>query len=454
MQEKLLAIRQFYNSGATRSYNFRLQQLKALKTIIKTYEAEIFNALFADLKKSPEEAYSSEIALVLNELNNFIKHLKKWMQPTSVGSNLTNFPSSNKIYHDPRGIVLIIGPWNYPFQLLMLPLVGAIAGGNCAVLKPSELAPATAEIIKKIIGEIFPTNYILQVDGEGETVIPNMMNNFRFDHIFFTGSVVVGKIINQLAAKELIPVTLELGGKSPAVVEFDANIEVTAKRLVMGKLLNAGQTCIAPDYLLVHQSIKEKLLAEIKKQIPLFYGNNISNSYEYGKIINERRFKKLISYLNNGTIIYGGKYDQSKLFISPTLIENVPFDAPLMQEEIFGPILPIFTFNTKEEALAIINKNQNPLAFYLFTTGNSNKWWIENLAFGGGCINTTLFHITNAKLPFGGVGNSGIGAYHGKYSFDIFTHAKPVLKSPNWIDPSIKYPPFKGKLKWLKILMR
>lgn len=454
MQEKLSALSNFYNSRETRSYDFRIKQLKNLQSAIKIREQEILQALYIDLRKSPEEAYSSEIGLVLVELRLFIRKLKSWMRPTYVGSNLINFPSSSKVYHDPHGVVLIIGPWNYPFQLLMLPLIGAIAGGNCAVVKPSELAPATSAIIKEIITTVFEENHVLHVEGDGATVIPDLMNNFRFDHVFFTGSVAVGKIIYQLAAKELIPVVLELGGKSPAVVEFDANIKITAKRIIMGKLLNVGQTCIAPDYLLVHQSIKERLVEELIVQIENFYGKDAINNEEYGKIINEKRFDKLTSYLKDGTVIYGGKYDRSKLFISPTIIDNVPFGAPLMQEEIFGPILPIFTFNTQEEALAIIQKNPNPLAFYVFSASNLYKWWIDKLAFGGACINNVLYHITNDKLPFGGVGNSGVGAYHGKYSFHTFTHAKPVLKSSTLLDPSLKYPPFKGKLKWLKMIIR
>jgi len=333
--------------------------------------------------------------------------------------------------------------------------VGAIAGGNCAILKPSELAPATAAVIEKIITGIFPPDYVKVAQGDGAVIIPAMMNAFRFDHVFYTGSIPVGKIIYQLAAKDLVPVTLELGGKSPVIVEADADLEVAARRITLGKFLNTGQTCIAPDYLLVHTSVKDKLVEKIKKSIQQFYGADASTSYDYGKIINERRFDKLISYLDQGNIICGGQSDKEKLFIAPTLIENVSMDSALMKEEIFGPLLPVHSFTTTEEAMQIVQQNANPLAFYLFTASkNKEREWIDAIPFGGGCINNTDWHFTNHHLPFGGVGGSGLGVYHGKFSFDTFTRQKAVLKTPTWFDPNIKYPSFKGRLGLFKRLIR
>ena len=451
----LSAARSYFNSGATRSYEFRKAQLQKFKKAILANEAQINQALYTDLKKSPEEAWASELGLLMAEINVTLKHLHKWMQPVSAGTDLVNLPSSSKIYRDPLGVVLIIAPWNYPLQLLLIPLVGAIAGGNCAVIKPSELAPATAAIIEKIITEAFAPEHVKLVQGDGATVIPAMMNEFRFDHVFYTGSIPVGKIIYQLAAKDLVPVTLELGGKSPAIVEADANLAAAARRIVLGKFLNVGQTCIAPDYLLVHASIKNELVEKIKKEIANFYGADASNSYDYGKIINERRFDKLVSYLTQGDIICGGQHDKEKLFIAPTLLENVSMDAALMKEEIFGPLLPVHNFTTTEEAMQLVQQNANPLAFYLFTSSAAKeKEWMDAIPFGGGCINNTDWHFTNHHLPFGGVGNSGMGAYHGKFTFETFTRQKPVLKTPTWFDPSIKYPSFKGRLGLFKRLIR
>ncbi|HTE12764.1 MAG TPA: aldehyde dehydrogenase [Chitinophagaceae bacterium] len=451
----LFAARNYFNSGVTRSYESRKAQLQKLKQVILANEDAINQALYQDLKKSPEEAYASELGLLLAEINVTLKNLRQWMQPVNAGTDLVNLPSSSKIYRDPLGVVLIISPWNYPLQLLLIPLVGAIAGGNCAIIKPSELAPATATIIEKIITEVFPPEFVKVVQGDGARVIPEMMNAFRFDHVFYTGSIPVGKIIYQLAAKDLVPVTLELGGKSPAIVEAGASLSCAARRIVLGKFLNVGQTCIAPDYLLVHASVKNELVEKMKRCIQQFYGADAASSYDYGKIINERRFNKLVSYLDQGDIICGGQHDKSKLFIAPTLIENVSLDAPLMTEEIFGPLLPVFSFTTTEEAMQVVNRNANPLAFYLFTSSkNKEREWINAVSFGGGCINNADWHFTNHHLPFGGVGNSGMGAYHGKFTFNTFTRQKPVLKTPTWFDPAIKYPSFKGKLRLFKWIIR
>jgi len=452
---QLVSMRNYFESGSTRPYAFRIEQLKKLKQALLNHEQEIYDALYKDLKKSKEESYASELGLLLAEINVTIKNLRRWMQPQSAKTDLVNLPSRSKIYRDPLGVVLIIAPWNYPLQLLLIPLVGAIAGGNCAVVKPSELAPATSSIINEIISEIFSTQYIEVAEGDGAAIIPLMMDSFRFDHIFYTGSITVGKIIYGLAAKKLVPVTLELGGKSPAIVEADADLSVAANRIVLGKFLNVGQTCIAPDYLLVHESIKEKLVEKLKIQISKFYTQDASTSYDYGKIINERRFDKLISYLSQGTILSGGQYDKPTLFIAPTLMDNIRPGAPIREEEIFGPILPIYSFKSMDEAVEIVKENANPLAFYLFTKSKKKEGeWISRVSFGGGCVNNTDWHFTNHHIPFGGVGNSGLGAYHGKYTFDTFTRLKPVMKTPAWFDPSIKYPPFKGKLKLFKWIIR
>ncbi|MDQ6762883.1 MAG: aldehyde dehydrogenase family protein, partial [Bacteroidota bacterium] len=418
------------------------------------YDAEINAALYADLKKSKEETWATETGLLMAEIKNAKKNLHKLMAPEKVSTGLVTFPSSAKIYRDPLGVVLIIAPWNYPLQLLLIPLVGAIAAGNCAVLKPSELAPFTEKIITKIIEEIFPENYVKVVSGNGAEVVPEMINDFRFDHIFYTGSTTVGKAIYKLAANDLVPVTLELGGKSPCIVYEDADIKVAAKRIVLGKFLNAGQTCIAPDYILVHEKVKNELLDEMKEAIQNFYTVDPASSNDYGKIINENRFNKLLSYLQNSEIFFGGKSDISSLYIEPTILVNVSMNDAVLKEEIFGPILPVVSFETTEEAMEKVQHNPNPLAFYLFTKDKAvEKEWIKKIPFGGGCVNNTVWHFTNENLPFGGIGNSGIGAYHGKNTFNLFSHAKPVLKSSTGIDPSLKYPPFKGKMKWFKKLI-
>jgi aldehyde dehydrogenase (NAD+) len=448
-------MRAYFQSGATRSYAFRKQQLLLLRDAILKNEKEIYAALYQDLKKAPEEVYAAEIGMVLMEIRTALKNLRKQTRPVRAGTNLLNLPSSSKIMHDPLGVVLIIAPWNYPFQLLFSPLVGAIAGGNAVMLKPSELAPACASLMEKMIQEIFPRNYISMVCGEGAELIPPMIRNFRFDHIFYTGATAVGKIIYQLAAEQLIPVTLELGGKNPAVVEKDADLWIAAKKIAMGKFLNAGQTCVAPDYLLVHASVREEFLKKLCETITRFFGEDPEAGGNYGKIINENRFDQLLGYLNEGRIVFGGRHDREKLFITPTILEDIPAGAALMKQEIFGPVLPVFIYETMEEALALIALNPSPIAFYLFTQNRqTEKKWLENVSFGGGCVNNTLWHLSNHHLPFGGIGDSGIGAYHGIHSFYRFTHAKPVMKTPRWFDPAIKYPPFAGKMKWFKRLIR
>jgi aldehyde dehydrogenase (NAD+) len=455
MQIDLPAMRRHFQSGAVMAYVQRRKQLKLLKDSLLKYEQDIAAALYSDLKKSREESYGTETGLVIAELSTTLRHLRHWMQPRRTSTNLVNLPSSSRIYRDPLGVVLIIAPWNYPLQLALVPLIGAIAGGNCAVIKPSEHAPSIAALLEKMLSEIFPPEYIRVVQGDGAEVVRNLMQSFRWDHVFFTGSIPVGRAVYQMAANQLTPVTLELGGKSPVIVEKDADIRLAAKRIVLGKFINAGQTCIAPDYLLVHRDVRDELIEALRAVIKTFYGPRPEESEDYAKIIHAKRFDTLAGYLSQGRITAGGRTDRARLFIEPTLMEDVPTDSPLMQDEIFGPILPIFTYSEMEEALAMVRHQPDPLAFYLFTKdAGLERTWLERYSFGGGCINNTVWHFANHHLPFGGVGYSGMGAYHGKYSFEAFTHAKAVMRTPGWIDPALKYPPYKGKLKWFRWFFR
>ncbi len=447
-------LRSYFMTGATQPYEYRLLQLERLKKAVLEHEKQLYEALYADLKKTDEDAWATEIGFFLSELNHTIKHLKDWMEPKSVATNLVNMPSTSYTVQEPLGVVCIIAPWNYPFQLLFTPLIGAIAGGNCAVLKPSEFAPATAAIMQKIIHALFPENYIQYLEGEGGVVLPPLLTQNRFDHIFYTGSTAVGKIIYKYAAEQLVPVTLELGGKSPAVITSDANLRVAARRLANPKFSNCGQMCIAPDYILVPSELKDKLIKELIIAIQSFYGKDAEASEHYGKIINDKQWLRITSYLGDGEIVYGGKSNREKLFIEPTIMTGVSADAKIMQEEIFGPILPILTYESNDEALAVINKNPNPLAFYVFTENKADEqYWLTNVPSGGACVNNATMHITNHDLPFGGRGFSGTGGYHGKQSFDTFTHTKSVLKTTTWIDPGFKYPPYKGKAWLLKRLI-
>jgi aldehyde dehydrogenase (NAD+) len=448
-------LRQYFNSGHTRAYSFRREQLKKLKASILNHEEDLYEALYKDLKKSREETWVTETGMVIAELNAATSNLKSWMRPQRATTNLLNLPSHSRVMKEPLGVVLIIGPWNYPFQLLINPLIGAIAAGNCVVLKPSEFAPATDAVMKKIIEDVFPPEYILYVQGEGQVVVPEMMNHFSFDHVFYTGSTTVGKIIYKMAAEKLTPVTLELGGKSPCIVESDANIKIAARRITMTKFSNAGQMCVAPDYVLVHESVKDRFVNAMKETIQKFYGDKPEESYNYGKIINEKQFNRITGYLAAGTKLHGGRMDKEKLFIEPTLLTDIPAGAPVMQDEIFGPVLPIIGFESKEEALQVINRHPNPLSMYVYTSSRQKEnEWLEAVPAGGGCVNNSSWHLTNHHLPFGGRGFSGMGNYHGKYSFDTFSHKKAVMKTPTWFDPNIKYPPLKGRLKLFKWVIR
>jgi aldehyde dehydrogenase (NAD+) len=455
IQEQLQQQRNYFNTGATKSNTFRRGQLIKLKKAILLHEEALYEALDKDLKKSKEECWVTELGMVLSELKFITNHLDSWMEAEPVSTNLVNMPSSSKVVSEPLGVVLIIGPWNYPFQLLFNPLIGAIAAGNCVALKPSEFAIATDAIMHKIISSTFESQYISYHSGDGAKIVPEMMNHFRFDHVFYTGSTAVGKIIYKMAAEHLVPTTLELGGKSPCIVDADVNIKVAAKRIAMTKFSNCGQMCVAPDYVLVHQSKKDELIAALQNIIPKFFTTDASTSYNYGKIINVKQFDRLSTYLQQGKIVYGGHTNKERLYIEPTIITDVNSNDTIMKDEIFGPILPIIAYHTEAEALAIIALNSNPLAFYVFTNSRKKEtFWLNNVSFGGGCVNNASWHLTNHHLPFGGRGFSGTGNYHGKFSFDIFSHKKAIMKTPTWFDPSIKYPPLKGKLKIFKWLIR
>jgi aldehyde dehydrogenase (NAD+) len=445
----------FFQSGATLPVSFRLDQLKKLRTAVVAHDAAIVKALHQDLRKSEFESFGSEIGQVLKDIDFSIKHLASWAKPRRVSTPLMFFPSSSRIHRDPLGNVLIIAPWNYPFLLAISPLISAIAGGNTAILKPSEEAPATAAIIDQIITSIFPSSYVTVVQGIGGEVIPEMMKAFRFDHVFFTGSTAVGQKIMELAATKIVPVTLELGGKSPCIVDASANISYAAKKIVWSKIMNAGQTCVAPDYLMVHHSVKEALIQEIIAQLKKMLGDNPQKSEDFGRIINKKRFSRLVSYLGEGKVLAGGMVDEDDLYIEPTLLEDVQDDALVMQEEIFGPLLPVFTFQTKEEVVERIQKNPSPLSLYLYAEDPAvQDYFMTQLRFGGGCINNGIIHLGNPHLPFGGVGPSGTGQYHGRFGFDTFTRPKAVLHSPSCFDVPVWYAPYKGKAALLRKIFK
>ncbi|WP_282071683.1 aldehyde dehydrogenase [Polaribacter atrinae] len=439
--KNIAAHKAFFSSHKTKDIGFRLTQLKKLKKAIFQYQEKIETALWLDLHKSPEEAYLTEISIVVGEIDNHIKHLKKWAAPKRVTSPLHLIPASSKIIYEPLGTALIVAPWNYPFQLLINTLVGAISAGCCSVLKPSPDTPTVAKVMEDMISEHFDSSYISVVHGGRET--NTILFAQRFDIIFFTGSPKVGKVVMKAAAENLTPVVLELGGKSPCIVDADANIDIAAKRIIWGKLINAGQTCIAPDYLFAHASIKAQLLDKIAENIKLMYGDDIKQSRFYPRIVNEKAVERLSGLLKQGKIHTGGEINLKEKFIAPTIIDNVQPDFLIMQEEIFGPILPVMSFNHIEEAINYINKNEKPLAFYYFGKNKKAKEVLAKTSSGGACINDTLMHVSNHNLPFGGVGNSGLGNYHGQDSFFAFSHKRAVVTNPTWIDLPLKYVPFK-----------
>ena len=431
---------------------YRRETLKKLLYNIQKSEDLIVKALYDDFKKPEFEAVLTETNYVISELKDTIKNIKKWSRPKRVFPSLLNFPSTDYIYKEPYGNVLVISPWNYPFQLALCPLISAVAAGNRVILKPSELTPHTSAVIAKIIQKTFHISHVEVVEG-GLDVSTQLLSQ-RWDYIFFTGSVAVGKIVAKAAAENLTPVTLELGGKNPCIIDESADLKLAAKRIVWGKFINAGQTCIAPDYILVQKNMKINFVSFLIEEIIKAYGKKMEKSPDFARIINTKNWLRLDSMIDGSKVIFGGETDADKLFISPTLIEEPSLDSLVMKEEIFGPILPILTYETENDIRNVINRYEKPLAFYVFSENNSfAKKLITHYSFGGGCINDTVIQFSNKRLPFGGVGHSGIGAYHGKFSFDLFSHHKSVVKKGNWLDLPMRYAPYKDKLASIKRLL-
>lgn len=437
--------REYFKTGATLSYKFRLNALKKLKEAIIRNEKEIMNALFLDLGKSATESYMCEVGMVLSELKYAIRHLKKWIKRDRVTTPIAQFPSKSFIVKEPLGVVLVMSPWNYPFMLAIDPLIGAIGAGNCVVVKPASYAKNTSLVIKKLLGECFDERYVSVVLGGREE--NSALLEQRFDYIFFTGSVSVGKFVAEKASKNLTPVTLELGGKSPCVIDKTANLKISARRLAFGKFLNVGQTCVAPDYLLIEKSVKEEFLKYFKAEIVKMFGEEPLKNESYGKIINEKHFNRICRLIDKDKVIFGGESDEESQKIAPTILDNVTLDDACMKEEIFAPILPVITYEKVEEAINIISKFEKPLALYLFSTDKVtiNKF-LNTVPYGGGCVNDTIIHLATTKMGFGGVGYSGYGSYHGKRSFLLFSHEKSIVKKSPSIDLPIRYQPY-SKLK-------
>ncbi|HDA6543289.1 TPA: aldehyde dehydrogenase [Staphylococcus aureus] len=455
IEQKFYDSKAFFNTQQTKDISFRKEQLKKLNKAIKSYESDILEALYTDLGKNKVEAYATEIGITLKSIKNARKELKNWTKTKNVDTPLYLFPTKSYIKKEPYGTVLIIAPFNYPFQLVFEPLIGAIAAGNTAIIKPSELTPNVARVIKRLINETFDANYIEVIEGgieETQTLI-----HLPFDYVFFTGSENVGKIVYQAASENLVPVTLEMGGKSPVIVDETANIKVASERICFGKFTNAGQTCVAPDYILVHESVKDDLITALSKTLREFYGQNIQQSPDYGRIVNLKHYHRLTSLLNSAqmNIVFGGHSDEDERYIEPTLLDHITSDSAIMQEEIFGPILPILTYQSLDEAIAFIHQRPKPLSLYLFSEDeNATQRVINELSFGGGAINDTLMHLANPKLPFGGVGASGMGRYHGKYSFDTFTHEKSYIFKSTRLESGVHLPPYKGKFKYIKAFFK
>lgn len=443
--------KKYFKTHATKDVKFRKKQLKQLSKSIKNYETELLDAFNADLGKNKVEAYGTEIGYVLKSIKLARKELKNWSKRKQANTPLFMFPAKSYIMKEPYGTVLIIGPFNYPLQLVIEPLIGAIAAGNTAIIKPSEFTPNITKVIRNIIESVFEPEYVAVIEGEAETT--KQLTALPFDYIFFTGSEKVGRSVYQAASNNLTPVTLELGGKSPVIIDESANIKVTSERICFGKFTNAGQTCIAPDYLLVKKSIKDDLIDALKTTITEFYGKDVQQSDDFGRIVNEHHFSRLTTLLEDQqhNVVFGGTTNKDSYYIAPTILDNVPVDSKIMHEEIFGPLLPIITYDDFDEALELIQSKPKPLSLYLFSEDeNSTERVLNELSFGGGAINDTLMHIANPNLPFGGVGNSGIGQYHGKYSFDTFSHDKSYIFKTTRLESSVIFPPYKGKFKYIK----
>lgn len=441
IQEKLASLRAFCKTGKAKSIAQRRASLKKLRSVILASELKITDALYADLRKSSKEAFITEIGLVIKEIDLHIKQLGRWSKTKRVPTPIYLLPSTSRLKHEPRGVVLIVAPWNYPFQLIMMPLVGAISAGNCVMLKPSEFSEHINAVMNDIIEEVFEAGHVSMVHGGKST--NQALFAEKFDMIFFTGSTMLGKVVMKAAAENLTPVVLELGGKSPCIVDESADIDAAARKIAWGKTVNLGQTCIAPDYLLVDSKIKDEFGSKVIQYWKEFYGEDPQKSEFLPRMITESAFDRVSAYLSQGHVIYGGKTDRSDKYISPTLMDQVDMNGAIMEDEIFGPILPVISYDSIEEAIELINSKEKPLAYYYFGKSTNAQKLLEENTSGGVCINDTLIHISNHALPFGGVGTSGMGRYHGRYSFEAFSNARSIMKSPTWVDVPFRYPPFK-----------
>jgi len=445
--------RSFFKTQKTKDVNLRKTLLKLLKQEIIAREQDIYDALDQDFGKSEFEAYMSEFALLLSEIDLVLKHLNGWSKPKRMRSSMLTFPSKDYIYKEPYGAVLVIAPWNYPFLLAIEPLVMAIAAGNTVVLKPSELTTYTSTLVSEIISKIFAPEYVTTVQG-GVPIATELLEQ-RWDYIFFTGSVNVGKIVARAAAVNLTPVTLELGGKSPCIIDDSMSLDLVAKRLVWGKFFNAGQTCIAPDYIIAKSNIKSDLIEALKTEIKRAYSDDPKASSDLARIINSRNLERLTAMLDGENVVCGGDFNTEDCYLAPTIIDNPSLNSAVMKDEIFGPILPVLTYNTEADIESIIWNYEKPLSLYIFSKKKSFiNQLLQKYSFGGGAVNDPLIHFGNHRLPFGGVGASGMGAYHGKLGFDTFSHSKAVVKRGNWIDPPVRYAPYTGKLKLLKLMFK
>lgn len=453
ISDKIKKMRNYFNEGKTLSYASRIANLDKLKSAISKYENKLILALNEDLGKSPEEAYISEISIVKSEIKSVEKNLYKFMKKKKVSTPFIHFPAQSYSINNPLGIILIMSPWNYPVQLTLSPLIAAIAAGNCVVLKPSRYSDSSSSVIKEMIEEFFDDNFITTF--EGGSAINQALLDEKFDFIFFTGSPNVGHIVMEKASKHLTPIALELGGKSPVYIDSSADIQLTAQRIAWGKYLNAGQTCVAPDYVLVHKDVYMPFVTALKNEIIEMYGIDAVSNDEFPRIINEKHFNRLLKLLQMGTLVQGGEIDKEKLKIAPSVLISVNQDSPLMQEEIFGPILPVMQAESFNDAMDFINKRPHPLALYIFTKNQKQiNYYENNLIFGGGCINDCIIHLANSKLPFGGVGDSGMGAYHGKKGLETFSHSKSIIKRYFFFNVKLRNPPLKGKLKQFKFLLK
>ncbi|MDK0618557.1 aldehyde dehydrogenase [Clostridium perfringens] len=455
LREKINKQREYFSTGETKDINFRIEKLKKLRDVLKSEEEKVFEALKKDLMKSSFESYVTEVAMVYDEINMHIKNIKKWSKKRRVKTPLVQFPAKSFIQLEPYGVVLIIGPFNYPFMLTMDPLIGAIAAGNTAVIKPSESAPETSKILKEILEKVFDEKYVLHVNPEkGKEVVEELLKE-KFDYIFFTGSATVGKIVMKAASQYLTPITLELGGKSPCIIDKDCKFELAARRIVWGKLMNSGQTCVAPDYLYVHKDIEEEFIKKLEEEIKNQFGDNPLESKDYSKMVNEREFNRVLSYIDKEKLVFGGNYNRKTFQIEPTILKNITWDDQVMEREIFGPIFPILTFENLDEVIRVVNSKDKPLALYYFSEDkNKIEKVLNSTSSGGVTINDTLVHVSSSYLPFGGVGNSGMGEYHGKYSFDLFSNKKGVMNRKTFLDLKIRYAPFQNKLTIVKKIMK